>query len=296
VGAGDHPLSRTTTDMAPTREVELTCWICDETFVREEPLGYAVAGRGSDLCPQPAGMNPSLSSCTPVPPAGSPRTDAASTLRSSMSRCASGCWLEGSRGTAAQLPEAGYARYEIAAICHGPPARPEPASARRVLPRCLMARPARRCARCPAGLPGRGRAAPRTRAAHRGHRGQGARGDDLSRRRTEAPAGRIRCRSQAVSTRRHSVRPARRPQVDDPRAGPASANGQGRLDRLAMLRGSRRSDLSDKSVPPCPTTHQGLHTTNAGVYFPCCSYVMRPTLWRAAACAIITMKVSANWH
>lgn len=112
--------------MSTTREIELTCWICSETFVREEPRGYAVAGRGSDLCPQPAGMNPLpllLHTCPTCGFTADGRGFDASQLDEQVRE-----WVlaGGLARTAAQLPEADYARYEIAAICHGRRRDPSP--------------------------------------------------------------------------------------------------------------------------------------------------------------------------
>ena len=112
--------------MAGTREIELQCWVCGEVFVREEPRGYAVAGRGSDLCPQPAGLNPLpllLHTCPTCGFTADGRGFDPSQLDEQVRE-----WVlaAGLSRTAAQLPEADYARYEIAAICHGRRRDPSP--------------------------------------------------------------------------------------------------------------------------------------------------------------------------
>lgn len=112
--------------MAATREIELQCWVCGEVFVREEPRGYAVAGRGSDLCPQPAGVNPLpllLHTCPTCGFTADGRGFDPSQLDEQVRE-----WVlaAGLSRTAAQLPEADYARYEIAAICHGRRRDPNP--------------------------------------------------------------------------------------------------------------------------------------------------------------------------
>ena len=112
--------------MSTTREIELQCWVCGEVFVREEPRGYAVAGRGSDLCPQPAGVNPLpllLHTCPTCGFTADGRGFDPSQLDEQVRE-----WVlaAGLSRTAAQLPEADYARYEIAAICHGRRRDPSP--------------------------------------------------------------------------------------------------------------------------------------------------------------------------
>ena len=105
--------------MAATREIELACWVCGEVFAREEPRAYAVAGRGSDLCPQPVGVNPLPLLLHTCPTCGL-TADGRGFDPSQMDEGVREWVLAGGLSrTASQLPETDYARYEIAAICHG---------------------------------------------------------------------------------------------------------------------------------------------------------------------------------
>jgi hypothetical protein len=105
--------------MAATREIELACWVCEEVFVREEPRAYRLAGRGSDLCPQAVGFNPLpllLHSC----PTCGFTADGRGFDPSQMDEGVREWVLAGGLSrAAAQLPDAEYARYEIAAVCEG---------------------------------------------------------------------------------------------------------------------------------------------------------------------------------
>lgn len=106
------------TAMSSTREIELTCWVCGELFVCEEPRGYAVAGRGSDLCPQPAGPNPLpllLHTCPTCGFTADGRGFSASQFDEQVRE-----WVlaGGLSRVVGQMPDTGYVRYEIAALCH----------------------------------------------------------------------------------------------------------------------------------------------------------------------------------
>ncbi len=105
--------------MAATREIELACWVCGEVFLREEPRAYALTGRGSDLCPQPVGVNPLPLLLHTCPTCGF--TADGRGFQSSESDEGVREWVlaGGLSSVVAQLPEAEYTRYEIAAVCHG---------------------------------------------------------------------------------------------------------------------------------------------------------------------------------
>ena len=102
-----------------TREIDLECWVCGERFVGEEPRSYAVLGRGSDLCPKPLDQNPlplMLHTCPTCGFTGDGRAFHASQADEQVRE-----WvLAGGLARAAeQVPDSGYARYELAALCHG---------------------------------------------------------------------------------------------------------------------------------------------------------------------------------
>ncbi len=112
--------------MAATREIELTCWVCNETFVREEPRSYAVMGRGSDLCPQPVGASPLPRLLHTCPSCGF--TADGRGFQPSQTDDGVREWVlaGGISSVSAQLPDTDYARYEVAAVCHA--RRREPSS------------------------------------------------------------------------------------------------------------------------------------------------------------------------
>ncbi|MFB3880658.1 MAG: DUF2225 domain-containing protein [Armatimonadota bacterium] len=110
--------------MAATRDIELRCWVCGEVFLRQEPRGYAVSGRGSDLCPQPVGPNPLpllLHTCPTCGFTADGRGFHPDQLDDQVRE-----WVlaGGLSRLAAQLPDTDYARYEIAALCHARRRRP----------------------------------------------------------------------------------------------------------------------------------------------------------------------------
>ncbi|MBN1458377.1 MAG: DUF2225 domain-containing protein [Armatimonadetes bacterium] len=112
--------------MSALREIELQCWVCGEQFVREEPRKYAVAGRGSDLCPQPIGIDPLpllLHTCPGCGFTGDGRAFAAAQEDEQVRS-----WIRagGLTRVADEMPESGFARYEMAALCHGRRVAPSP--------------------------------------------------------------------------------------------------------------------------------------------------------------------------
>lgn len=101
-----------------TREIELECWVCGERFAAEEPRSYAVAGRGSDLCPKPFGPNPLpllVHSCPTCGFTGDGRAFHSSQKDDQVRE-----WVlaGGLARAASDLPDSGYAKYEMAALCH----------------------------------------------------------------------------------------------------------------------------------------------------------------------------------
>jgi uncharacterized protein (DUF2225 family) len=104
--------------MSATREIELACWVCGEVFVREEPRGYAVAGRGSDLCPQPAGVNPLPLLLHTCPTCGFTADGRGFHPDQEDEQVREWVLAGGLSRVAAQMPETDYVRYEIAALCH----------------------------------------------------------------------------------------------------------------------------------------------------------------------------------
>jgi hypothetical protein len=113
--------------MAVTREIELTCWVCGEVFQREEPRAYALTGRGSDLCPRPIGINPLpllLHTCPTCGFTADGRGFHSSQLDEQVRE-----WVlaGGLSRVSDQMPaEVDYARYEMAALCHGRRREPSP--------------------------------------------------------------------------------------------------------------------------------------------------------------------------
>jgi hypothetical protein len=105
--------------MAATREIELACWVCGEVFVREEPRAYAVAGRGSDLCPQPVGFNPLPLLLHTCPTCGLTADGRGFDPSQTDEGVREWVLAGGLSRVASQLLDVDYARYEIAAICHG---------------------------------------------------------------------------------------------------------------------------------------------------------------------------------
>jgi hypothetical protein len=102
-----------------TREIDLECWVCGERFVGKEPRSYAVGGRGSDLCPKPLDQNPlplMLHTCPGCGFTGDGRAFHASQADEQVRE-----WVlaRGLAEAARQVPDSGYARYELAALCHG---------------------------------------------------------------------------------------------------------------------------------------------------------------------------------
>jgi len=103
--------------MAATREIELECWVCGERFEREEPVRYAVTGRGSDLCPRPLGINPLpllLHTCPTCGFTADGRGFQPGRLDEQVRN-----WVlaGGLTRVADEMPDTGYARYEMAALC-----------------------------------------------------------------------------------------------------------------------------------------------------------------------------------
>lgn len=111
--------------MRNSRTVEFHCWVCGEVFTREEPRAYTVAGRGSDLCPQPAGFNPLpllVHSCPTCGFTGDGRAFHPEQADPQVRE-----WvLAGGLAVAAGGDDSGYAKYHRAALCHARRRRPSP--------------------------------------------------------------------------------------------------------------------------------------------------------------------------
>ncbi len=105
--------------MAVTREIELTCWVCGEVFQREEPRAYAVTGRGSDLCPQPIGINPLPLLLHTCPICGFTADGRGFDTSQSDEQVRQWVMAGGLTRVSDEMSDAGYARYEMAALCHG---------------------------------------------------------------------------------------------------------------------------------------------------------------------------------
>ena len=102
-----------------TREVDLECWVCGERFVGEEPRSYAVLGRGSDLCPKPFGQNPLPLMLHTCPTCGFTGDGRAFDPSQADEQVREWVLAGGLARVAEQVPGSGYARYELAALCHG---------------------------------------------------------------------------------------------------------------------------------------------------------------------------------
>lgn len=107
-----------------TRTVVLHCWVCGESFECEEPRGYAVSGRGSDLCPQPLedDLLPLLVHECPVCGfAGDGRAFAGDQADDQVRE-----WVLAGGLRAAASDDSGYGRYARAALCHARRRVPSP--------------------------------------------------------------------------------------------------------------------------------------------------------------------------
>ncbi len=101
-----------------TKTIRLSCWVCGESFERQEPLSSAVLSRGSDLCPKPLGGNFLALLVHTCPGCGF--TGDARAFHPSQEDDQVREWVVagGLAGAARQLPSSGYASYELAALCH----------------------------------------------------------------------------------------------------------------------------------------------------------------------------------
>lgn len=112
--------------MTVLREIELTCWVCEEAFTRQEPRKYAVTGRGSDLCPQPFGESPLPLLLHTCPTCGF-TADGRGFQPSQFDEGVQAWILAGGLSRImAQRRETDYVRYELAALCHGRRREPSP--------------------------------------------------------------------------------------------------------------------------------------------------------------------------
>jgi hypothetical protein len=103
--------------MSATREIELHCWVCGERFEREEPRAYAVTGRGSDLCPKPVGFNPLPMLLHTCPTCGF-TADGRGFHPSQVDEQVRDWVLSGGLTRVSdEMPDTGYSRYEMAALC-----------------------------------------------------------------------------------------------------------------------------------------------------------------------------------
>jgi uncharacterized protein (DUF2225 family) len=104
--------------VSATREIELDCWVCGERFEREEPRAYAVTGRGSDLCPKPVGFNPLPMLLHTCPTCGF-TADGRGFHPSQVDEQVRDWVLSGGLTRVSdEMPDTGYSRYEMAALCH----------------------------------------------------------------------------------------------------------------------------------------------------------------------------------
>ena len=103
--------------MGATREIELDCWVCGERFMREEPRAYAMAGRGSDLCPQPVGFNPLPLLLHTCPTCGFTADGRGCQSSQDDEQVRDWVLAGGLTRVADEMPDTDYARYEMAALC-----------------------------------------------------------------------------------------------------------------------------------------------------------------------------------
>ncbi len=114
--------------MSATRQVDLECWVCGERFEREEPRAYAVTGRGSDLCPKPVGFNPLPLLLHTCPTCGFTADGRGFDASQADEQVRQWVLAGGLTRVSDEMPDTGYSRYEMAALCH----------ARRVAPSALQ--------------------------------------------------------------------------------------------------------------------------------------------------------------
>ena len=112
--------------MSATREIELDCWVCGERFSRQEPRAYAVTGRGSDLCPKPVGFNPLPMLLHTCPTCGFTADGRGFHPSQADEQVRNWVLAGGLTRVADEMPDAEYARYEMAALCHARRVQPSP--------------------------------------------------------------------------------------------------------------------------------------------------------------------------
>jgi len=107
-----------------TRTILLRCWVCDESFECEEPRGYAVSGRGSDLCPQTTDaslLSLLVHSCPACGFVGDGRAFADDQADDQVRE-----WVLAGGLRAVASDDSGHGRYARAAACHARRRRPSP--------------------------------------------------------------------------------------------------------------------------------------------------------------------------
>lgn len=108
------------------RPIELPCWVCEESFESEEPTSYGLSGRGSDLCPRPVGINPLPLLLHTCPTCGFTGDARAFDPEQADEQVREWVLAGGLGAVARDIPDSGYGKYVLAAICHARRRRPSP--------------------------------------------------------------------------------------------------------------------------------------------------------------------------
>ena len=109
-----------------TREIRLRCWVCEEEYDSEQPQSYQLHGRGSDLCPRPAGPSPLPLLLHTCPRCGFIGDEAAFDPEQADEQVREWVLAGGLATSAREVPDSGHGQYVLAAMCHERRRRPSP--------------------------------------------------------------------------------------------------------------------------------------------------------------------------